>query len=131
MKDLNQPQATFLITRLLDETVALIVSMFEVRDGGVDGLEMSYEGDEPIAKLAFLQTHFDPYKHLDIKEFMVNLGSYLSELIRVFTLDGVAEFNILMDFLKQNVDDIHYMGSTIHRIEESKKKESGNSMDFE
>jgi len=119
--DINVPQASFLITRMLDELVSLVVGMWEVRDGGVEDLDLKFEGEDPLSRLQFFEKHFDPYKHLDIKEFMVNLGSYLSELIRVFTLDGVGEFTVLMDYLKQNVDSIHYMGSVIHRIEEEKR----------
>lgn len=130
VKDLNVPQASFLITRMLDELVALVVSAWEVRDGGVDKLPITFEGEEPIGKLAFVEQHFDPYKHIDIKSFMVNLGSYLSELIRVFSMQGIAEFSVLMDFLTQNVDTIHYMGSVIHRIEEDKKSEQDRYSDF-
>lgn len=115
---------------MLDELVALIVSVWEVRDGKVDKLEVSYEGEEPISRLAFLERHFDPYKHLDIKSFMVNMGSYLSELIRVFTMSGIGEFSILMDYLTQNVDNINYMGSVIGRIEEAKKQENEKHSDF-
>lgn len=115
---------------MLDEFVALVISLWEVRDGKVDKLEVSYEGEEPISRLAFLERHFDPYKHLDIKSFMVNIGSYLSELIRVFTMSGIGEFSILMDYLTQNVDNINYMGSVIGRIEEAKKQEKEKHNDF-
>ena len=121
MENFNQPQASFLITRMLDEMVALIVSVWEIRDRGVNGLDMRYEGEDPIDKVAYIDKHFDPYKHLKIEEFMVNIGSYLSEMLRVFTLDGVGEFAILMDYLEENVEKIHYMGSVINRIEQKKK----------
>jgi hypothetical protein len=111
--------------------VALIISSWEVRDGGVDELEASFEGEEPLNKLIFFEKHFNPYKHLNIKEFMVNLGSYLSELIRVFTLDGIGEFAVLMDFLTQNVNGIHYAGSVVNKIEEAKKLKKDKSNDFD
>lgn len=131
MNSLNQPQASVLIIRLLDELVALIISLWEVRDGGVDKLEANFEGEEPLHKLVFFEKHFDPYKHLNIKDFMVNLGSYLSELIRVFTLDNIGEFAVLMDFLTQNVNGIHYTGSVINKIEEIEKLKRDKSSDFD
>jgi len=130
MNDLNQPQASFLIVRLLDELTALILSLWAVREGGVDGVEVSYEGDEPLDRLAFIQRHFDPYKHLKLKDFMVNVGSYLSELIGVFTLTNIPEFAILRDYLAENVDIVHNKGSIINGIEENNKIEQNKRSDF-
>jgi len=115
---------------MLDEVVALIISLWEVRDGGVDELEINFNGEEPFNKLVFMEKHFDPYKHLNVKDFMVNLGSYLSELIQVFTLGGIGEHAVLMDFLTQNVNGIHYMGSVVSRINEIKKNNDEKGIDF-
>ncbi len=130
MEELNQPQASFLITRMLDEMVALIVSMWEVRDGGIEKLNLSYEGENPVSRLEFVEKNFDAYKHIAVKEFLVNLGSYLSELLRVFTLEGIGEHGILDEFLTKNVDDIHYVGSVIHRIEEIARVKNYLQTDF-
>lgn len=124
------PQASFLITRMLDEMVALIIGIWEIRDGGVDKLDLTYQGEDPLSKLQFVEKYFDPYKHIQIQEFMVNLGSYLSELIRVFSLDAIGEFKVLNEYLENNVEKIHYMGSVIHRIEEDKKIKIDLSGDF-
>ncbi len=131
VSDLNIPQSSFLITRMLDEMVSLIVSVWEVRDNGVDDIKIKYEGEEPISRLKFVEKHFDPFKHINIQEFMVNIGSYLSELIRTYQLDGIGEFGVLMDFLEQNVDQIHYMGSVINKIEHKKQLDREKHSDFE
>lgn len=118
---------------MLDELAALIVSMWSARDGGVDewieDMEISLEGEEPIARLKHLEKNFNPYRLLDIKPFMVNLGSYLSELINTFSLN-MGEYAILHEFLTDNVDDISYVGTIINRIEMDKQSRKDKYNDF-
>ena len=118
---------------MLDELAALIISMWAVRDKGVDGMiedmNISLEGEEPIKRLAHMDKVFNPYLHLDIKPFMVNLGSYLSELINGFGLN-MGEYAILHDFLTDNVDDISYVGAIINRIEMDKQSRKDKHNDF-
>jgi len=129
---INIPQATFFVTRMLDEIVAYIIGVWEVRDGGVDALEISYEGENPVEKFLYIQRHFDPYKHItNTEEFLTNMGSYLSEMVRGFTLSGIGEFMILMEYLEDHKDMIHYLGSTVARIDQEQKEIDGKNIDFE
>jgi len=131
VNNLNIPQASYLVTRILDELISLILSALEISNGGINDLDINYEGEEPISKLKFLEQHFDPFKHLNIQDFMINMGSYLSELLNVFTLNEMSEYGILMNFLTHNVDRIDNMSSVRNRIEGINKINNSKNIDFD
>lgn len=131
MSEIDNYRLAYLVTRMLDEMIAIIISLNEIKDIGIDGLNMSFEGEYPIEKMKVLNKYFDPYKHIEIKDFMVNVGAYISELSSMIKLDETGEYGILMEYLSENVEFIHYLGSVINKIERAQKEESEKSIEYE
>jgi len=115
----------YLMIKMLDEMSNFVLSI-----RNLEGNPQMVLKDTALPEDRFqLLSNFDPFRHINAKEFILNMGSLLISSANKYGFTFSPEYAMILKYLKDNGDQLYIMGDLVAKFDEEKNAEK-NSKPF-
>jgi len=113
----------YLLVKMMDEMANFVVSVRNLEDNPEAVLKDTAQPEDRFQLLA----NFDPYKYINSKEFILNMGSLVVAISNKMGFSFSPEYAVVMEYLKENSEQLYLVGDLIQKFNDEKdEKDNAN-----